>query len=137
MKIGLISCTKKKKPYACPAKELYSASPLFRLALSYCQKHYDKNYILSAKHGLIDLDRIIEPYNMTLGGMKRQERMLWAMKTASRLKKKIGKTDILYFHTGKPYREFLIPLMENISEVMLEHSGIGRQLKFYISNISS
>lgn len=33
MKIGLISCTKKKKLSACPAKELYSVSTLFRLAL--------------------------------------------------------------------------------------------------------
>lgn len=131
MKIGLISCTKKKKSYSCEAEELYSKSSLFRYALKYCKKHYDKVYILSAKYGLINLHQKIEPYDKTLNTMNKKERKEWAEKTASQLKKKIKKEDILYFHAGKNYREFLIPLLDNQKKIPLKHLGIGKQLGFY------
>jgi len=131
MKIGLISCTKKKKSFPCQAQELYSESTLFSYALDYCRKHYDKIYILSAKHGLVDLHWKIEPYDKTLNTMNKEERKKWAVKTASQLKKKIKKKDVLYFHAGKNYREFLILLLDNQKKIPLKHLGIGKQLGFY------
>ena len=71
MKIGLISCTKKKKLSPCQAQELYSDSTLFSYVLDYCRKHYDKIYILSAKYGLVELNQKIKPYDLTLKTMKK------------------------------------------------------------------
>jgi len=58
--LGLISCTKSKRNYSCPAKEMYSASELFRKAYDNCIKNYDHVAILSAKYGLLLPD---EPSN--------------------------------------------------------------------------
>lgn len=131
MKIGLISCTKKKKTFLCEAEKLYSESFLFRHALRYCKRHYDKVYILSAEYGLVELHQKIKPYDLTLKSMKKEKRRNWAEKVASELKKKIKKGDVLYFHTGKYYRELLIPLLDNQIKVPLKHLEIGKQLSFY------
>ena len=36
-RIALISCTSSKKTYRCPARELYSESPRFRLAIAFAK----------------------------------------------------------------------------------------------------
>ena len=59
MVVALISCSKEKKNYTCPAKELYSASTLFSLSYKYAKKVADKIYILSALYGLVPEDRVI------------------------------------------------------------------------------
>lgn len=59
MQIALISCSKMKKTYPCPAHELYSASDLFSLSYQYAKKRADKVYILSAKYGLVVSDSFI------------------------------------------------------------------------------
>ena len=53
MKIALISCTKQKREYKCPARELYSESAWFREAYCYAKIVADKIFILSAKYGLV------------------------------------------------------------------------------------
>lgn len=134
MKIGLVSCTKRKRSYPCPAWQLYSESALFRYAFEYCKKHYDKVYILSAKHGLLEPDRKIKPYDTALKKMSREGRRAWSRKVANQLKEVIKEDDVLYFHAGKEYWEFLIPLLGNQIEIPLKHIGIGKQLKFYKRN---
>ena len=52
-RIALISCTSNKKAHKCPARELYSESPLFRLAYAFAKLVADKIFILSAKYGLV------------------------------------------------------------------------------------
>jgi len=134
MKIGLISCTKSKKNYSCQAKELYSESALFRYALAYCSQHYDRNYILSAKYGLVELDQKIEPYDKTLNTITKKEKQKWSQNVAEELKKISNKDDIFYFHAGKDYREFLIPLLESRIKIPLEGLKLGEQLRFYKIN---
>ena len=64
-KIVLISCVSKKLPHPASAQDLY-VSPLFRLNLQYARKlQPDAIYILSAKHGLLDLDTEVEPYDLS------------------------------------------------------------------------
>ena len=131
MKIALISCTKKKKSFLCEAEKLYSESFLFQYALKYCKKHYDKVYMLSAKYGLVGLHQKIKPYDLTLKSMKKEERRSWAEKVTSVLKKRINKEDVLYFHAGRYYREFLILFLNNQIKIPLKHLKFGEQLKFY------
>ena len=131
MKVGLISCTKKKEQYSCKAEKMYSQSALFRYALNYCKKHYDQVYILSAKYGLIELHQKIEPYDLSLKAMKKEERIRWANKVAKALRKKLRQGDTVYFHAGRFYREDLIPLLKNRIKIPLKSLGIGKQLRFY------
>ncbi|GLI17221.1 hypothetical protein MTHERMOG20_16750 [Moorella thermoacetica] len=76
-KIALISCTSRKKAYKCPARELYWESPRFRLAYALAKLVANKIFILSAKHGLVPEDRVIEPYNETMIGKSARERREW------------------------------------------------------------
>ena len=78
VRIALISCSKEKKDYPCPAWELYSASNLFSLSYQYAKKVADKIFILSAKYGLVSENQIIPPYNQTLKEMNRQQQLNWA-----------------------------------------------------------
>lgn len=86
MIISLVTCTSSKKPYRCEARELYSESPRFRLAYSLARKVSDKIYILSAKHGLIKDDTVIEPYNEALKDKSSLENKCWAEKVIVQLK---------------------------------------------------
>lgn len=63
--VCLVGCSKTKLPYAAPAKELYT-SPLFKLGRAWAEANSDAWAILSAHHGLIEPDSIIEPYDITI-----------------------------------------------------------------------
>lgn len=64
--IVLISCGSKKKKTASKACDLYTGA-LFVNSLKYAHKlKPDAIYILSANYYLLELDRVIEPYNVTL-----------------------------------------------------------------------
>ncbi len=59
MRIALISCVKTKRNAASKAKDLYISS-LFKMNYTYAQRTCDKIFILSAKHGLLDENQIID-----------------------------------------------------------------------------
>lgn len=72
--IVLISCVSKKLSHPASAQDLYT-SPLFRLNLKYARRLApDAIYILSAMHGLLDLNTEIEPYNINLNKMFSRQR---------------------------------------------------------------
>lgn len=68
--IIVIPCGKKKLDHAAPAGDLYIGSQ-HRLARQAADRLAFNNFgrvvILSAKHGLLDLDTVIEPYDLTVG----------------------------------------------------------------------
>lgn len=134
--LGLISCTKRKKDYPCKASEMYSASDLFRKAYAYCYKNYDDVAILSAKCGLLCPFEEIEPYNVTLNNMSIDQVKKWSDQVFQQLLWKIDIVDLdkVYFHTGKKYRQCLIPMLEKMDikcEVPLKNLSIGKQLAWY------
>jgi len=90
--VGLISCSSAKLAHPAPARELY-CSPLFRLSLSHAEGACSVVYVLSALHGLVELDTVIAPYNRRIGG--KAEREAWARRIASSLIAKHGR-DIAY-----------------------------------------
>jgi len=64
--IVLIPCVKEKLNKKAKARDLYIA-PLFTYCLEYARKlNPDKIYILSALHKLLDLEKEIKPYDVTL-----------------------------------------------------------------------
>jgi hypothetical protein len=84
--IVLISCVSKKLPCMAKAKDLYISS-LFKLSLEYAKSlNADEIYILSAKYGLLPLDKEIGPYEQTLNRMSARERKQWAQGVLAQLR---------------------------------------------------
>ena len=67
MRIVIIGCGKSKKSTAMTAENIYT-STLFSLSRKYAQLNSDRWFIVSAKHGLIAPDTVIEPYEQLLTG---------------------------------------------------------------------
>jgi hypothetical protein len=64
----IVGCGAAKRDHAAFAAELYTG-PYFRSCLAYArtQAPEDRIRILSAKHCLVRLDTVLEPYNLRLG----------------------------------------------------------------------
>jgi len=133
--VYLVSCVSKKKRGKHPAKDIYN-SPWFRKARSYVEQRLqrtDRWFVLSAKHGLLCPDVVIEPYETTLNKMKKKERQDWAKKVLGSLKSAVREADIVIILAGIRYREFL---KEDLTdwcrrvEVPMEGLKIGEQLRW-------
>ncbi len=89
VRIALVSCSAQKLDRKAPARDLY-CSPLFKLARRYAELTCDAWFILSAKHGVVDPARILEPYDRSFGGNPRkgqrgmdvEERRAWIRNTS-------------------------------------------------------
>jgi len=136
-KIVLISCCKQKKSIPSPAKDIY-ISTLFKYSFRYANTlHPDKILILSAKHGLLELEEIIEPYNKTLNDFTLIERKKWSNSIIVDLKK-IADLDFDHFTilAGNRYCQFILPHLNHYSRP-LEGLSIGKQLQFLKKRINN
>ncbi len=89
----------------------------------------DAIFILSAKYGLLDLDQVIEPYNLTLKTMKSSQIKEWADGVLEQLKKRADlQSDHFIFLAGDKYRKHLTPHLASY-EVPLLGMSIGKQLQ--------
>ena len=105
--VCFIGCVKTKRSHKCKSKELYD-SPLFHYSYKYALKNFDKVAILSAKHGLLDPEDVIEPYEVTLNNMSKQDRIEWSNKTTNQISQRYPKDHYKYYViSGKRYYEFL------------------------------
>jgi hypothetical protein len=86
--VVFIGCGKKKTWHRTKAKYLYQGR-YFRLCLSLARKltTEDRIFILSAKYGLLLLDREIEPYNQKLTEMSAPDREKWRGKVKIQTKR--------------------------------------------------
>ncbi len=135
-KIVLITCASKKQNKKLKAKEIY-VSPLFKFNLAYAKKlNPDQIFILSAKYGLLDLEKEIEPYNETLNNKTEKEIKSWSENVLNQMRKKIDiRNDEIIFLAGEKYRKYLIPHLKNYS-IPLKGLGIGKQLSYLKKEIS-
>ena len=128
--VVLISCVSQKLSKKAEAKDLYT-SPLFKKNLAYVDKlKPDNTYILSAKYGLLKLNDVIEPYDVTLNTMKTYEKKKWAEMVLDQLKEveDIENTKFIFL-AGSNYRKYRVPEMPDF-EVPMEGMRIGKQLQF-------
>ncbi len=106
MKIVLISCVKGKNESRSLAKDLYKG-PLFKNSLCVAkslQTDESKIFILSAKHHLLGLNTMIDPYEMTLKTFSNKEKSDWGKKVIQELKKVSNiDTDEFIILAGKEY----------------------------------
>lgn len=107
--IYLISCCKEKLPAAAKAKDLYQSEG-FKRRLSYAQfQKADEILILSAKHHIVELDQILEPYDICLSNETIGEQKKWAEICIATLKSKFDLTkDKFVILAAEDYYKYLI-----------------------------
>jgi hypothetical protein len=126
--IVILSCTKSKLDKPSQAQDLYSASPMFKKTLEYGKSlKPDKMYILSAKHFLVPLNKVLAPYDKTLKEMPKDEKDAWGEKVISQMKSSgiSLEKDKFVFLTGS---EYMKPLLKYIPEGNIEKPMEGRRM---------
>jgi len=136
-KIVLLSCTKSKLDKPSQAQDLYSASPMFRKTLEYGKSlKPDKMFILSAKHHLVPMTKVLSPYDKTLKEMSSDEKKKWAEETIKQMKShslNLDKDQFIFLTGG----EYMKPLKDYIThiETPMEGKRMGERLQWLNSQI--
>jgi len=133
-KVGLLATARKKAPHPARAVDFYQ-SPLFKKAVAYARRTYDRFYFYNAKDGLLLPDTIMYPYDVSIRSFTRKEREAWAERVVDALAFYESPAHIdLYLHGGLVYRRHLEPALAAKGfrfEVPLKGYGIGQQMKWY------
>jgi len=132
-RIFLLSCVGQKQPNAARAADLYT-SAWFVKARRRVEETGDPWFILSAEHGLLPPEQVIEPYDSTLNTMPAAERRDWARRVQDQMDVTLpaGADEIIVLAGGR-YRENLMPyLRRRFLKVTVPMKGlrIGEQLKW-------
>lgn len=145
-KIVLIACVSKKEDKKSKARDLYKSS-LFKSSLAYANKlNPDRIFILSALHYLLDLDKEIEPYNVTLSNVPKEKRKIGLKILDSAEKKEWGKIVIEQLSKQTDLKndnfivlagqEYIKPIIDSISHLTNPLKGLrqGERVKFLNHN---
>lgn len=100
----LIQCTKSKRDEPAKAKDLYDESDYFVAMRDYAEATGEDWYILSAKHGLVDPETVLEPYDDF--GLSNQQAREIAEEIAT------GPYEYVELIAGKQYSNPLTPELE-------------------------
>jgi hypothetical protein len=121
--IVLISCGAHKLSHKSIAEHLYT-SERFKKSIVYAKRMTTNNnvFILSAKHGLLPLDREIEPYDKTLLSMSLVEKKKWANEVIDSLKKvsDITNDEYVFLTEAKEYSEYIVPFITHYTVPMID-----------------
>lgn len=121
---AFIACSKTKKSVPCKAREVYQGT-LFKKSLQFVlSQSYTDVFILSAKYGLLELDQVIDPYELTLKTFSKSERREWASKVQNQISEKQISGEFWFF-TGALYHEFFDGVFP------LAGLALGRQLQWF------
>lgn len=128
--IYLVSCVKEKKSTAAEAKDLYE-STLFEKASRVARSRGDEWFILSAKHGLLDPEAVIDPYDVSLHDFTKAERDEWASDVFDDLDSELPAEASVVVLAGTVYRDQLVPKLTDAGyDVSVPMAGkpMGHQL---------
>ena len=131
----LIGCVSKKEERAKPAKDLYN-SPLFVRRRAYAERASRPWFVLSALHGLVAPDTVLEPYDRTLKDMPKAERFAWGKRVVEQLEARFGSLRGVDFdlHAGEDYARPLEMFLRSRGASVarpLRGLTIGKQLQWY------
>ncbi len=126
--IYLVACVGQKLDHRAPAAELYR-SDWFRKARAYVEAMGGRWFILSAAHGLVRPDQLLDPYDVTLRALSAQQRRVWGDMTARQLREAIGADQAgpVVFLAGQLYREPLLDLAGDRAVIPMKGMRIGEQ----------
>lgn len=119
-RIVLVQCTNSKRDEPAPARDLYDPSGYFRDYRDYATTFGDEWYVLSGKHGLLEPDDVIEPYDAR--GISEEQ----AVAIADYLAGRVSPGDTIELLAGKDYTDPLVPELEarTASDVVDPHRGL-------------
>lgn len=135
-RIGLVGCVKKKAAGPRAAKELY-LSTLFSGRRSHVEQTCDEWWILSAEHGLVQPDKELDPYDVTLKKLGRSARREWSARVLAAINESVRPVDgdVFEIHAGADYRDSGLIVEGRILGCVVENPtqglGFGQQLRFY------
>jgi hypothetical protein len=130
--LHLVACVAGKLDRPAPACELYT-SDWFRKARAYVETIGAPWRILSAKHGLVHPEQVLEPYNATLGELEHDwQRQAWGDQVALDLKldNLLPAGGSIVFLAGQLYRDALTasPMFDRYAvSVPMQGLGLGEQ----------
>ena len=129
-KVVCIACVKSKRPQRSRVEDLYTSS-LFKFSLRYARSlKPDHIFVLSAKHGVLQLSKEVAPYEQTLKNMRKRERLAWAERVLDQLRQWVDlDQDEFIFLAGTRYRENLVPHIRHWL-VPMEGLAFGQQLRW-------
>ena len=104
---ALISCSKSKGGHRDLARNMYVSS-LYRKSVMAAEGWGLSFSILSAKHGLLDPDEVIEPYDLTLKGASKEFKAEWAHRVDAQIRRSIDPKKHLIVLAGDDYYAPLI-----------------------------
>jgi len=132
IQIGLVACSRTKADRPVPARELY-ISPLFRAASTYAERNYGSGrwLILSAHYGLVDPDRVLAPYELSLRQLTARQREFWGDRIAIELTDRFPAGTVVWFHAGALYRNAIAPVVAHQVRFPVAGLRIGEQLAWY------
>ena len=124
-RIALVGCGAKKADRPMPARQLYTG-PLFTAARGDVERRGLRWWIVSAKHGLVEPDRILEPYDLRLADVA--SRTGWAMAIVAELRVRVELRGLtIELHAGRDYVRALETLLR-AEGAIVEDVAIGLQI---------
>jgi hypothetical protein len=136
VRIGLVGCVKTKLAEPAPAAELY-VSDLFRGRRRVVETTCDRWFILSAMHGLVAPETVLDPYDAAMSELGRVRRRWWSVGVIQSLEQELGGLDGHFFeiHAGADYVDFGLQRgLERAGarvERPVEGLSLGEQLAWY------
>jgi hypothetical protein len=138
MRLGLVGCVKGKRSASAPARDLYT-SPLFLGRRAFVETTCDEWFILSAKHGLVSPDDVLDPYDETLKDASEAHRRQWSARVLDQLERRFPDLHGVVFeaHAGSAYLDHGLAAALEARGAVVERPtaglSLGRQLAFYKS----
>jgi uncharacterized HhH-GPD family protein len=131
----LLGCVKTKLPSPAPAKDLY-ISALWHKRRAYAEVSGQPWRILSAKHGMLDPDEVIEPYDLHLASQTSEYQRAWSTTVAEAvlaLLRQLGLSSV-EIHASSAYVLGLRPLLRDAGVRVIwpfEGRRQGEHLQWY------
>jgi len=103
--IALVGCSGPKLKHPAPARQFYT-SQLFRSTLELAERRHDVVYVISAKHELVALDQVVAPYDLTMGNIAKEWRVIWGLRVwGSIVNRHQGVDRQIHVYAGKDYAQ--------------------------------
>lgn len=140
--VALVGCGKQQADEKTAAKDLYS-SDYFQKKRAWAEKHADDWFILSAKHGVVDPDAIIAPYDRGIQELSDDEQRQWGEHVVETIRNSWDTENVeAVMLAGRGYREpveqaGLGDVVARVRSPFEGTAGIGEQIAWLNDQIGS